>query len=510
MESLNEYLSIIDVPSIKEYVFGTDRLAEIRGASAILDHLNRVETEVFLKKQLLASNVECIYSNGGSAQFILRGTKRDIVHALENLRGYFLQQSSGGLKLVYGLAPLSNTTYIDALESAFLSLREARDGHGFISSSSLHTGYMRECESCSSPAANAIYSYSDEERVLCDVCARKYEYGKKQGLWKELSKSLSARRGISEKDPTLSRPENFEEIGELCRAPKGYTALVYADGNGMGRLIKAIESPDQFRFFSKTVDESMRQACFEAIDDCCSPTSKIPADILLLGGDDLLVYITADHALPFAINVAKKFTEKTKNAFHESSYFTKLLEGRGLSASLGIAYGKSHTPFAIMLDQAEELLRSAKTAGAKDPRATILFAPSYIDYHFTSSFNQVSIKDCRIKHLQIPADKLQLLHQKPYSLEDAEVLLYHARRIVELGVPKTKLHRFSQTPSMGKINSTLEFLRLYTRISEVHRSALHQALDHFGCMVSKDMPWRTDGQQYTTVLLDLVELTALV
>ena len=39
-----QYLVVTDTPGIKKYVFGTDALAEIRGASALLDRLNRAET----------------------------------------------------------------------------------------------------------------------------------------------------------------------------------------------------------------------------------------------------------------------------------------------------------------------------------------------------------------------------------------------------------------------------------------------------------------------------------
>ena len=39
------FVVVIDTPSIKNYVFGTDLLNEVRGASARLDTLNRSEME---------------------------------------------------------------------------------------------------------------------------------------------------------------------------------------------------------------------------------------------------------------------------------------------------------------------------------------------------------------------------------------------------------------------------------------------------------------------------------
>ncbi len=58
------------------------------------------------------------------------------------------------------------------------------------------------------------------------------------GLWEEFSDYLK------DKGVKVKRPINFEEIGEQCIARNGYTAVVYADGNAMGKLIKEIESKD--------------------------------------------------------------------------------------------------------------------------------------------------------------------------------------------------------------------------------------------------------------------------
>jgi hypothetical protein len=40
-------LVALDTDHIKEYVFGTDKLKEIRGASSLLDYLNRIVMQEF-------------------------------------------------------------------------------------------------------------------------------------------------------------------------------------------------------------------------------------------------------------------------------------------------------------------------------------------------------------------------------------------------------------------------------------------------------------------------------
>lgn len=78
----------------------------------------------------------------------------------------------------------------------------------------------------------------------------------------------------------------------------------------MGRLVQEIDSPETCQDFSNIVDDCIRDACYHALTQVCEPEiaaiheegsrGPLPADILLLGGDDLLVMLPADLALDFA------------------------------------------------------------------------------------------------------------------------------------------------------------------------------------------------------------------
>jgi len=63
-----KYLIVGDTPSVKKFVFGTSKLKEIKGTSAILDYLNRHETPRIAEK--IWPGVEIIYANGGTFQLI--------------------------------------------------------------------------------------------------------------------------------------------------------------------------------------------------------------------------------------------------------------------------------------------------------------------------------------------------------------------------------------------------------------------------------------------------------
>ena len=507
-----EYLIVMGIPSIKKYVFGTDRLKEIRGASALLDNLIRNEIEEYLKNCADLKEVKMVFSRGGSAQCIVKADQQILKRCLRELEGLFINKTAGGLRLIWGMDEYNGNNYPEALRNAHLDSECQREEKPFLPTSQLHTGYIRECDSCSKMAIR-ITQDKDEQRLLCSECYLKlaYNLNARDGLWDELSVFLRQKQVAAE------RPDNFEQIGDQCKARKGYTALIYADGNAIGKIIKQIGSKREYQFFSNTVEGSIRKACKESIyetffKDVKKHPSILPAEVLLLGGDDLLVYLTAESAFPFAIKVAKKFNMETAKNFSESPFFSEILRGKGLTISLGIAYGKTHTPFSLLLDQAEELLHLAKKKGSQNADPGSYYVPAYIDYHLSTNFNQISVKDSRTDHMEILRSKTEdnvkitkiiKLYQRPYSLEDAEALLEHAEILKNSGIPGTRLNRLGNAPAMGMVDGTIEFLNLYTRAGD-SREAVGNALARFNCFTK--MPWKNESAGESTVLLDLIEL----
>jgi hypothetical protein len=68
-------LVALDTDRIKQYVFLTDRLKEIRGASSILDRLNRREMERVAEE--LHIQAIPVYTNGGAGLFVVDSDKAE-------------------------------------------------------------------------------------------------------------------------------------------------------------------------------------------------------------------------------------------------------------------------------------------------------------------------------------------------------------------------------------------------------------------------------------------------
>jgi len=526
MAEKKQYLVEIGIPSIKKYVFATDRLKSIRGASALLAHLNHEKFLMdILNNDSLLTDIKCISAGGGAAQFVVTGTKLDIENKMNELSNVIARKTGNGLTMIYGKARYSQEDYSLARRLAIYESNRKRDEEPVLSTSLIHTGYARECDDCSQIINKE--NTSPETALLCNVCQEKIHFNNtaKKGLWIDFSTFLQNSKGIR-----INKSIDFTDIGKHCKSRHNYTAVVYADGNSMGKIIQQIKSPDEFTFFSQTIENAIEESCFEALYKTYSeiyqhPLSSFPGEILLLGGDDLIVYLTADMAFPFALDVASRFQQKTKKSFdcNEGAFFKELTGGEGITISLGIAYGKVNTPISMLLNQAESLLQSAKTAGSKN-QTNPYYAPTYIDFHISTLFNQVDISQCRQHYLQFDLshdnldhsaksdapEKHLYLYQKPYELDDAYKLYAHAKQLSQV-IPGTRLKRFGAAPTLGKVNGTLETLKLYTNTPKgTQRQAVWDAFNAFDCI--QNMPWKSSDneQSQSTMIVDLVELAGFI
>ena len=317
------FVIVIDTPAVKKYVFGTDPLNEVRGASARLDWLNRVVMKERLRKHPAMAKVKIdpVYANGGSAQFLVHGGHEVAVKtACSSMVRYIREQTGGEVQMVYGIAPLGDEasySYQESVRMAHFQLRCQREFATCHRSTSL-LPTMMECQSASHLPATRIVRGPDGTAMLSETSYRKHRQGHvahRHGLWAEWMRYLKdkgswpARRAWNK-----LRPKNITDIGNNI-------GVVYPDGNAMGKIVQALDQPETFRQFSRIVDESIREACFAALSQISRPEVEnvrntftrhhcfepLAADILLLGGDDLLVAVPADRALDFSLKVTGEF-----------------------------------------------------------------------------------------------------------------------------------------------------------------------------------------------------------
>lgn len=527
------YLIVLDTPGIKHFVFGTDALAEVRGASALLDRLNRVDTEQQLRKHLGPGACQVVFANGGTGQFIVQANDRSVVRAaLDRLSSYYLEQTGDAMRPLAGVAEWpegDESGYTRAVQAAFAELhlqRNLASGKPTIPT----LPFVLECQSTSHlPAAPQPYRWGGEQLLLSQASQLKREESRKSRrgiLWSDWMEFLDPTGRFLERAGDL-RYAYAETIGEQSSGKrKGYIGLVYADGNMMGRLVQELDSPEVCKAFSELVDGSIRHACYKALSEVCAPEiakvrealergekpKPLPADILLLGGDDLLLLLPADRALRFVLYVTEAFERLTRERqarLPEAArrFFTKRgLADRGLTISCGVALGPGRYPFFLLLDLAEDLLRNAKRAGSTDASRTDYWAPAYVDFHLLAGSANQELSVIREEDYSVQSAYPRTL--RAYRSDQLHQLYQAVQRLQQARIPRSKLQDLFEAaleprPLQAQFRARELFGRLRQDRSHQERRGLWDALSTLGRL--NPFPWTDHQGRKATALADLVE-----
>ena len=354
-----------DTDRIKEYIFATGKLREIRGASAILDELNRWD----MVEKSREFHAEEIYANGGSGMFTvpeaLAGAFIQTVEKEYRLRTRTCSITSAVTELPPGFT--DQDAIQPYLQTLMHRLRLKKDGNTSPQPLLTHP-LLRTCDSCSERYASQNVTEPESE-LLCGSCKNKRDKNKEiqidikdvisgkaeenvvHKLWYRLLDNLA---GEDYEVTGKKRPEDFDDLGEMSK-PENYMALIYADGDSMGKVLENLQNLDQIKQFSEVVDNAIYQSVHEAVLGHLPPGDKyFSFDILMLGGDDLVMVTTAHKAIEVSMKITEQFSELTQKGL-----------GERLTLSVGVAIAHTKFPFPSLLNLADQALKFAKEGGGK-------------------------------------------------------------------------------------------------------------------------------------------------
>jgi hypothetical protein len=489
-------LVALDTDRIKSYVFGTDRLREIRGASSILDRLNR-ETMRDIAREL-DPNAQVIYANGGSGLFLLAEDKAE--EFVRRMQAKYREETQGGASVTGAVQRLP--AELTAHDSWQANLREQLDLLGYrlrrakehppVTLALPSHPLLQPCDSCGLEYAAERSPWAEagrQDRRYCPVCHRKRRedaqikksiegmvdaklsgkaldsaHGAKQAvLWKKLIELLPLDYFQEAGQPRKpERPRDLDTLRAVASAGresvKDYLGLVYADGNNMGSRIEKLLTLKDIGKFAERIDNAIYEALARAVAKHLTPVyvrglldeeeeeensqtgqeaqSKgdyfFPFDVLLLGGDDLMLLTTADRALNVALEVARVFREEAR-------------EQQG-TLSVGVVFAPLKYPFGLMRDLAENALRFAKkqahaerlrgAGDGDDTRINFLVVAGASTHEFDYLYKTVYSR--RIDNREFRATL------RPYRLAGLEELLQAIRGAKGLGFPRSKLHQLRE------------------------------------------------------------------
>lgn len=477
-------LLAFDTDRIKDFVFATDALKEIRGASALLDQLNRERMTHIVQRIDSASRK--IYAHGGGGLFLVAAEHAEtarlaVEQAYHKYSGHAASVTGIILDVPDGFDEQRPIQQI--YELLQFKLRQTKDQTP-VALSITASPYLRPCDNCGEFPASSSSLESGQRKLLCYACrARRLTI---RGVWERLQ-SYGLPPGVL--------PQDFDKLGKAS-SPSGYIGLLYADGNGMGRKMKSLSTLAAVRRFAEAVDGTLHQTARDVIQTHLAPDNGVfPCVPLLLGGDDFVMVTRAQSAIEAAITLAEKFGDYSE---HHPDIDERL------SLSVGVVLTHYKFPFRTMLDLAESALSFAKREAVNRQ----LVDRSLINFLAISSANHLDFKSFYNETLKYQSDDVQedpwLRTRRPYTPAGLKELVATARTLK--GAPRGRLQALGDCvflkPEQGKLEGATTLLR-WRGNAENGPSKDHPKLVRELVSNSLQFPW---DDSRTTPIFDLVEL----
>jgi len=354
---------------IQSYIFSTNRLKEIVGASELL---NVICSEDFLKKELnkmkisgaeiiqaAASTIKISFQADEDAKKFEREfikTAREFVPGIEYSQTH-VEKKDGcndadwNETLEAGLSTEKNRPATLYYPNLMIVKRDNRTGLPLRAEEMLK-----------------VPDYNDKgERIWVSMDeANRRKFQKARPAHEKLEdKLLDESDDENENDLTMKltgitpTPERRELPLIIEEISQNFIAVVHADGNGLGQFLQDQKENKDFdiKTFSKNLDDctvTSARTAFEEIKDAYKDSDKYPFRPIVLGGDDFTFICKAKDAVEFTKKFIQEFEKNTKDKKLDQK------QGSMFTVCAGIAFVKKNYPMHFAYELAESLCSLAK------------------------------------------------------------------------------------------------------------------------------------------------------
>ncbi len=352
-----------------------------------------------------------------------------------------------------------------------------------------------------------------------DLAARSWEQ-----RWLDYLRSEEGRRTPYAGDAQAHSANPARDLADIGAAskPGRYIALIYADGNNIGRLMATLATPAAYHAVSRALSDVAQNAVFAALARHLRPvvakdkeTEKQrpvhPFEILTIGGDDLFIIVPGSKAFEIALSIAQVFERELTGRFKDLERSVGLsvptsqslplryagddatarelrdfLPSVGLSA--GVLIAQENTPFFFLRDRVEELLKSAKKCARDNAKGG--FFGGAVDFMAMKSITMVSdnIAAFREEAQGDHKESRRRLTARPYTWAEFAGLLATVRALKQARMPRSQLYRLRRALDAdqgdGVLVSTMEYLYTRARIGKPLNEILLKHIEHAWCYPS--------------------------
>jgi len=313
---MSKYLYGASVQGIQDFIFATNKLQEIVGASEIVKSVAREFDEISGykegDKQILintAGNIKAIFDSKDECQKVVLKFPK------------LIAQKAYGITLSQAVVKIGDKYTQDDIDELEKRLKIQRNKPSIPLDLSINIIKLNP--------KTARAAIKNEE----DIATKQ---------------KLEENKEFYKKNPAVKEFIDFSYMKNI----KGKIAVIHIDGNGLGKIVKKLG--DKLSKFSIALDKATKRSVKDAKDD------SMYIREVIVGGDDVTVICNANDALTFTKNFLTNFEINTKEI--------KELDGikDRLTACAGIAYCNEKYPFHYAVDLAETLCGVAKNHAKRE------------------------------------------------------------------------------------------------------------------------------------------------
>lgn len=520
---MERVLMSVETVKIKNFIFSTNKLKCIKGASYLLDVLNQKCVKEILESRGIKENNNLdeeylIYIGAGNAKFFVGGkTKEEANEKANNIKKEIIElylKKAPNAKIIISILPVDEDQKIWDIIGKLGKEKDKNINKGFTSLN-IDLPIIKKCELCNNqPAEEKV-----NDKFICDECKKKLDASKEIkddkdeiGFYHEMKKELN-----------MNTEANLEDYDEMN---KNYIGFMYADGDGLGDFLK--HSKDVFEkykdediekdyltftsLFSKTLDEctkkSLKETLLELKEEFKDKKGeKLIGEFLIVGGDDvccifspqLVFEISKRFQSKFESMISKEMKLKLENKIENK----KLLEEIkvNITSSCGIVIAKSKTPMFYLFDRALELQKSAKKKRhIKDSKET-----GYIDFQVIGSEGCVDIDEFRKKinrKNQTVMERPYAINEKKEGIKNFEDLLKLIIEMKSVNFPKSKIRYLYDLKRRDDLSNKDKKMEAIIAISKLEKKAVECLKNHYKIDINN----YDDFEEFFNNIFDVLEI----
>lgn len=519
---MSRYIVTVETVKIKDFLFSTNKLRIIRGASYLLDYLNQVVVPEILKSNGVKGE-DIIYVGAGNAKFFVddedtakniakevkRVYKKEapnskvVVSYIETEYRIGKDNSKNKRKIWEDIDKLAQNTAVEKSKgfpmmnldfigvekceicgknSAQISVENlerdledigliVKEGEVILDNYSLRIPALRE------QIKDLTGTTGDNKGIICEECLRKL-------IFSNRVKDIESEKKISFYNYVKDEFKDIELGTEISDYENGksFIGFMYSDGDGLGDFLKNISQKfkndksssnveekylEFLKEFSETLDKNTKEALIDTIKDIFQgkENKRIIGEFLIVGGDDVCAVFNPELVLELSEKFQKIFEEKMKKYISK----TKANDSK-ITSSSGVIIAKSKTPAFQLFDQALKLQKLAKAKRYEHNAQT-----GFIDFQVIGSEGCVDIDAFR-KKIDFENNRVM---ERAYAIniegnskvKNIEKLFETIKELKKIKFPKNKLryiYELKRDEKLEDFEKKMEFINILSKMKDEH------------------------------------------